>query len=160
MYRTKDGWIIVQVASQSLFKRWARMMGEEFWLVDERFKDDHARLSNGDILNERMARWCAERTNAQALVELDKAALPAGPVLSPQEVLDHEQVRAIGAFQEISYPGVPVPAPLLKTPVQFSQTPATIRTSPPQIGEHTDSILTELGYSPTQIDAMHHAGTV
>jgi crotonobetainyl-CoA:carnitine CoA-transferase CaiB-like acyl-CoA transferase len=160
MYRTKDGWIIVQVASQALYKRWARMLGDETLLTDPRFKDDGARLENRDILNDRMAAWCAQRTNAEALRELDVASLPAGPVLSPQQVLDHEQVQAIGAFQTVDYPGVPAPAPLLRTPIQFSATPATIRTPPPQIGEHTDAILFELGYSATAIDALHAAGTV
>jgi len=160
MYRTKDGWIMVQVASQPLYKRWARMMGEDVWLTDERFKDDGTRLQYRDLLNERMAGWCAERTNTEALEQLDKAVLPAGPVLSPQEVLDHEQVRAIGAFQEISYPGVPAPAPLLKTPVQFSRTPANIRTPPPQIGEHTDSILSGLGYTSAEIDALRRSGSI
>jgi crotonobetainyl-CoA:carnitine CoA-transferase CaiB-like acyl-CoA transferase len=160
MYSTKDGWIIVQVASQALFKRWARMMGEEIWLTDERFKDDGARLQNRNMLNERMAKWCAERTSAEALVELDKAILPAGPVLSPQQVLEHEQVRAIGAFQEISYPGVPAPAPLLRTPVEFSRTPPAIRTPPPRIGEHTDSILSDLGYTASDIEALRRSGCI
>ena len=160
MYRTQDGWIIVQVASQSLYKRWARMIGEDIWLTDERFKDDGARLRNRGVLNDRMAKWCAERTTADALVELDQAVLPAGPVLSPQQVLEHEQVRAIGAFQDISYPGVPAPAPLLKTPVQFSLTPGTIRSPPPTIGEHTDSILAVLGFQPAEIDALRRTGSI
>lgn len=160
MYRTKDGWIIVQIAGQAMFKRWARMIHQEHWLGDTRFKDDGARLRNRDVLNDRMAAWCAERTNSEALEELDRAALPAGPVLSPQEVLDHEQVKAIGAFQPIAYPGVPAPAPLLRTPVQFSATPAAIRTAPPQIGEHSDAVLAELGYSAAEIEALRRAGTI
>ena len=86
--------------------------------------------------------------------------MPAGPVLSPQQVLEHEQVRAIGAFQDISYPGVPAPAPLLKTPVQFSLTPGTIRSPPPTIGEHTDSILAVLGFQPAEIDALRRTGSI
>jgi crotonobetainyl-CoA:carnitine CoA-transferase CaiB-like acyl-CoA transferase len=160
MYRTKDGWIIVQIAGQAMFKRWATMIQEESWLTEERFKDDGARLRNRDVLNDRMAVWCAERSSTEALVELDRAALPAGPVLSPQQVLDHEQVQAIGAFQHITYPGVPAPAPVLKTPVEFSATPAAIRTAPPRIGEHTDAVLAALGYSAADIDALRQAGTV
>lgn len=160
MYRTKDGWIIVQIAGQAMFKRWATMIREESWLTEERFKDDGARLRNRDVLNDRMAVWCAERSSAEALAELDRAALPAGPVLSPQQVLDHEQVQAIGAFQHITYPGVPAPAPVLKTPVEFSATPAAIRTAPPRIGEHTDAVLAALGYSAADIDALRQGGTI
>jgi crotonobetainyl-CoA:carnitine CoA-transferase CaiB-like acyl-CoA transferase len=160
MYRTQDGWIIVQVASQPLFRRWARMVGEPGWLTDARFENDDARLANRAVLNERMASWCKERSNAEALQALDEAAVPAGPVLSPQEVLDHEQVRALAAFVRVPYPGVPTDPPLLRTPVEFSATPARIRSPPPQIGAHTDSILAELGYSAQDIERLHEAGAV
>jgi crotonobetainyl-CoA:carnitine CoA-transferase CaiB-like acyl-CoA transferase len=160
MYRTRDGWIIVQVASQPLFKRWVRMVGEPGWLTDARFGNDDARLANRAVLNERMAGWCKERSTAEALQALDEAGLPAGPVLSPQEVLDHEQVRALAAFERMPYPGVPADPPLLRTPVEFSATPARIRSPPPQIGAHTDSILAELGYSAQDIERLHQAGAV
>jgi crotonobetainyl-CoA:carnitine CoA-transferase CaiB-like acyl-CoA transferase len=160
MFRTKDGWLIVQVVSQSLYKRWARLMGEDIWLTDPRFKDDASRVAHGELLSARMAGWCAERTNAEALEELDKAKLPAGPTLSPQEVLDHEHIHAIGAFAEVDYPGVPLPVPLLNTPVTLSATPAEIRVRAPQPGEHTITLLTELGYAPAEIDAMRQAHTI
>ena len=53
--RTKDGWIFVQVLGTPLFKRWARLMGEEHWLEDARFKDDLARGDHGEILSKRTA---------------------------------------------------------------------------------------------------------
>ena len=62
IFRTKDGWILVQVVGNPLFKRWAKLMGEEHWLTDPRFKDDISRGDNGAIISERMSRWCAERT--------------------------------------------------------------------------------------------------
>ena len=67
IYRTKDGWILCQVVGNPLFKRWAKLMGEEHWLTDPRFKDDIARGDNGVVISERMSRWCAERTSADAL---------------------------------------------------------------------------------------------
>jgi crotonobetainyl-CoA:carnitine CoA-transferase CaiB-like acyl-CoA transferase len=160
MYRTQDGWIIVQVASQALFKRWVGMIAEPALLDDPRFKDDGARLANRHALNERMARWCEQRTNEAALEALDRAGLPAGPVLSPQEVLDHPQVAALEAFQGVPYPGVPSLAPLLRTPVNFSRTPAQIRSPPPRIGEHTDALLAQLGYSAVDIERLHRERAV
>ena len=111
-------------------------------------------LAHRHALNERMAAWCGERTNAEALAALDRAGLPAGPVLSPQEVLDHPQVEALQAFERVGYPGVAGAAPLLRVPVNFSETPARIRTPPPGIGEHTDELLAELGYSPLEIERL------
>jgi crotonobetainyl-CoA:carnitine CoA-transferase CaiB-like acyl-CoA transferase len=107
-----------------------------------------------------MARWCAERSNDEALQELAKANLPAGPVLSPQQVLDHEHLRATGAFQEVDYPGLPRPAPLLKSPMSLSATPAEIRTPPPRIGEHTETVLADLGYSLDERGALRAGGIV
>ncbi|MET0337360.1 MAG: CoA transferase, partial [Caulobacter sp.] len=66
MFRTKDGRIIVQVVSQALFKRWARLMGEEIWLTDPRFKDDAARVIHNAQINDRMARGGAARPRAPA----------------------------------------------------------------------------------------------
>ncbi|HEY1244826.1 MAG TPA: CoA transferase, partial [Hyphomicrobiaceae bacterium] len=87
IFRTRDGWILAQVIGDPLFRRWAGLMGEEHWLTDERFKDDISRGDNGAVVSERMGRWCAERTTAEALEVLGAARIPAGPVLRPQETL-------------------------------------------------------------------------
>ncbi|MES2481327.1 MAG: CoA transferase [Pseudomonadota bacterium] len=154
MFRTKDGWIIVQVVSQALFKRWARLMGEDIWLADERFKDDPSRVINNAAINDRMSAWCAQRTTDQALAELEKMNLPAGPVLNAREVLAHEQVNAIGAFTQVDYPGLDKPATILNTPVKLTASPGTVRTPPPVSGQHTDEVLHSLGYDEAQLVAL------
>lgn len=160
MFRTTDGNIIVQVVSQSLFKRWARLVGKEDWIADPRFRDDAARVEHSAILCDVMAEWCATRTTDEALAELDKASLPAGPVLKPQEVLDHEHIRAIGAFQDINYPGMPTAAPVLVTPFRMSATPPEIRIGAPLPGEHTDEVLAGLGYGWDRISDLRNAGRI
>ncbi len=160
MFKTKDGWIIVQVVGQPLFKRWSRLIGEDSWLADDRFKDDASRAIHGEVLSERMARWCIERTNAEALAELDKASLPAGPVLTPQEILDHEHVKAAETFKFVEYPGLPKPTPMLGTPVSLSETPGEIRSRPPTIGQHTDAILASLGYKAGEVENLRRGGIV
>src|SRR5262245_43560831 len=158
--RTRDGWILVQVVGQPLFKRWARLMGEEHWLTDARFKDDISRGDNGAIVSERMGRWCAERTSAEALEVLGKAKIPAGPVLKPKETLDHPQIDAMGFFQPLEFPGAPQPAPVAKVPVQLSETPGAIRRRAPLLGEHTEEILVELGYKPADIADLRRKGVI
>src|SRR6478609_7486171 len=101
LFRTKDGWILVQVIGQPLFKRWAKLMGEEHWLTDPRFKDDISRGDNGAIISERMSRWCAERTSAEALEVLGKAMIPAAPVLKPQQTLEDPHVQAMGFLKPV-----------------------------------------------------------
>ena len=153
-FRTQDGWVLVQSIGGPLFKRWADLMGEDHWLEDPRFKDDISRGDHGHLISDRLARWCAERTSEEALAAMEEARLPAGPVLSPREVLEDPHIAAKGLFQATEYPGLDRPAPLMKTPVELSETPGEIRSRPPTLGEHTDRIMGELGYSTRQITAL------
>ena len=150
-FKTRDGWILVQSVGGPLFKRWADLMGEDHWLHDPRFKDDISRGDNGELISERLAKWCAERTSKQALEAMEAVRLPAGPVLSPQQVLEDPHIAAKGLFQAVPYPGLDEPAPLMKTPVELSRTPGEIRTRAPTLGEHTDQIMGELGYTDAEI---------
>ena len=153
-FKTKDGWVLVQSVGGPLFKRWADLMGEDHWLEDERFKDDISRGDNGEAISERLGAWCAERTSQEVLEAMEKARLPAGPMLSPQQVLDDPHIAAKGLFQPVEYPGLDIPAPLMKTPVELSETPGEIRTRPPTLGEHTDQLMEELGYSAEEISDL------
>jgi crotonobetainyl-CoA:carnitine CoA-transferase CaiB-like acyl-CoA transferase len=160
IFRTRDGWILVQVIGDPLFRRWAALMGEPHWLDDERFKDDISRGDNGAVVSERMRRWCADYTTAQALEILGKAKIPAGPVLKPQQTLDDPHINAMGFFQPTEFPGMAKPAPVAKAPVWLSATPGAIRHRAPVLGEHTDAILGELGYDRAAIAALREKGVV
>jgi crotonobetainyl-CoA:carnitine CoA-transferase CaiB-like acyl-CoA transferase len=98
-----------------------------------------------------MSEWTAERTNAEALSELEAARIPAGPLYSPQQALEDAHIRAAGLLSDTEYPGLRHPAPLAPTPVDLSETPGRFRHRAPTLGEHTDAILGELGYGPEQI---------
>ena len=160
LFQTRDGWILTQVIGQQLYKRWAKLMGEECWLTDPRFRDDLSRGDNGVVLGERMSRWCADYTTAEALDILGRAKIPAGPVLSPQQALDDPHVKAMGFFQQVDYPGLPRPAPISRVPVWLSDTPGEIRHRAPTLGEHTDRIMAELGYDANEIAALRKSGVI
>ncbi len=153
-FKTKDGWVLVQSVGGPLFKRWADLMGEDHWLDDPRFKDDITRGDNGEIISKRLAEWCAERTSEEALKAMEEVRLPAGPILSPQEVLEDPHIAAKGLFQPLEYPGLSAPAPVMRTPVELSETPGEIRSRAPTLAEHTDEIMKELGYSESDIQEL------
>lgn len=153
-FKTSDGWVLVQSVGGPLFKRWADLMEEDHWLDDPRFQDDISRGDHGEVISERLAQWCAERSTEEVLEAMEAARLPAGPVLSPQQVLEDPHIAAKGLFQETEYPGLDKPAPLMKTPVELSHNPGEIRHRAPTLGEHTGQIMQELGYSEAQIEEL------
>ncbi len=159
-FATKDGWVLVHVVGRPLFERWANLMGEDHWLEDPRFEGDQDRGDNGELLSERMAPWCAERTTAEVLAEMEKARIPAAPILSPQQTLDDPHVNAVGYFQESDYPGLKGPTPIADTPVKLSATPGSIQRRAPTLGEHTDGVLESLGYSAAEIAGLREKRVV
>lgn len=157
---TKDGFVLIQVVSDALFARWARLMGEEDkWLSDPRFATDAARGDHSEILSARMAEWTRERTTDEVIEILAKAKIPAGPVLTPQQVLDDAHVQAAHLFRPMDYPGLPKPAPVVEPGARFSGFELEKR-RPPTVGEHTDEVLSELGYTLAEIADLRAAGVI
>ena len=160
LFETRDGFIVSHVVGGPLFRRWANLMGEPEWLDDERFATDDGRGDNGEVLSQRMAAWCAERTRDEALEALAAAHVPAGPVLKPQEALEHPQVQAMGLLHPVAWPGMDRPAMVPQAPVWLSETPALPPTEQARTGEHTDEVLGAIGYSGEELAALRDAGAI
>ena len=153
-FQTKDGWILVQTVGQPLFERWVNLMGEEEWLDDERFKDDLSRGENGHLISERMSEWCAERTSKEAIDELEKSRIPVGEVLRAQETLKERHIVEKGSFVKLSYPTLKEEYSVVGPAIELSENPGKIKHRSPELGEHNQQILMELGYTQEEINQL------
>lgn len=160
LFEVKDGWVLLQVAGQPMFKRWCRLVGRPELFEDPRFADDDTRWENGDVLNDLMADWCRDRTQAEALELMEAAKLPAAPMHTTAEVLADPHVEAMGYLHRVDYPGASRPVPLIETPFRLSATPGSIRRRAPLLGEHTDEILGALGYSASEVLGLRERSIV
>jgi crotonobetainyl-CoA:carnitine CoA-transferase CaiB-like acyl-CoA transferase len=161
LFQCGDGlWLIVQAVGQPLWRRFCTMLDASEWIDDPRFSDDVGRGKHAHVVSERLGAWCAARSRDDAIDAFEAARIPAGPVHSPQQALDDAHVRASGILREIAFPGAPRPAPVAETPIRLSDTPGMIRGRAPLLGEHTEAILAEIGYSKTDVARLRASGIV
>ena len=160
VFKTTDGWILVQVVGNPLYERWARLMGEPHWLTDPRYATDEARGNNAVDISYRMSAWTATRSTGEAMAELAEARIPCGEVLTPAEALTNDQIVDRQFLVPTDYPGLHRPAPVARMPVEFTKSDTPIRRRAPTLGEHTDEILAELGFDAMEINALRAARVV
>lgn len=159
-FQTLDGWVNILVVGNDMFSRWARLVGRPDLIGDPNYATDLLRADHYATIAEIMNSWLAGRTTSQAIADLESARVPAGPVLTLDEVLEDPQVKARQLLHYLDYPGAPSPVPLASTAVRLSETPGTIRHRAPTLGEHTDEILRELGFADSEITSLRDLGAV
>lgn len=160
IYETRDGWIIVPTIGNQMFRRWAKVIGRADLIDDPRLSDDISRGNNAAIITEAMSQWCSERTRDEAVATLEGARIPCGPCYDLDDVLADPQVNSRRLLEEVEYPGGTRPVPLAATPLRLSETPAGACRRAPMLGEHTDDVLTEIGFTASEIAALRAAGAI
>jgi crotonobetainyl-CoA:carnitine CoA-transferase CaiB-like acyl-CoA transferase len=150
------------VGAPQLWSRLLGLMGRPELSDDPRFATPIARRQNWSALRQIIVQWLGRFASVDEAVQtLTRARLPAVPVLSPQEVIEHPHMTARGAFAEVPHPArgrVRVTA----TPFRVDgQAPGPRGPAPYRVGEHTHKVLTEiLGYAPERIDELCTLGAI
>ena len=161
VYQTRDGgWIIVPTIGGPMFKRWARLIGREDLIEDPRCKDDITRGNNAELINKAMTLWCSQRTRDEAISELERGRVPCGPVYNLDEVLGDAQVNARRLIEQVEFPTGSKPIPISAPPARLSESPAQRPRRAPLLGEHTDEVLAELGFSAEEITSFRRANAI
>ena len=158
-FRASDGYVNVGVANNALWERFCRALDLDELLEDERFADNPHRVAHRSDIAPMIERRMRELTKADVVRRLREANVPVGPINGLDEVFADPVVRHLGLIAEIDHPTAGrVRAPGI--PVRMDGTPPSVRLHPPLLGEHTDEVLSELGYTPAEIVALRRGGAV
>ena len=142
--RTADGHITVAALNARQWERLCTVIGRTDLISDARFASNGDRMVNLHSLVAELESALAGASTAQWVERMLAAGVPAGPILNYQQVLSDAHTRARNMVEEIEHP-VEGRIRTLGFPVKLGETPARVRRAPPQLGEHTEEVLRELG---------------
>jgi crotonobetainyl-CoA:carnitine CoA-transferase CaiB-like acyl-CoA transferase len=158
-YKTADGYINVACSGDGMWKRLCNVLGREDMLAMAEFKSSELRSENRARLNELLNECFASDGSANWVAQLNDAGVPCGPIYRMDEVFADPQVKHIGAAAEVNHPRLGR-FNVLGQAVKLSRTPASIVSATPELGEHTNELLQELGYSAAEISKLREKGAV
>ncbi len=158
-FQTADGWVNVGAANQATWLRLLEALEAPELADDPRFASNDARMGHLAELVERLAPMFAARPTAEWLERLERAGVPAGPVLDIAEMHRDPQALARGVVTRAPHSRLGEVG-TLGHPVRYSRTPASIRRGAPLYGEHSREVLAELGYPDAEIEALVASGAV
>jgi formyl-CoA transferase len=125
------------------------VIGEESWITDPNYATPKARLPHLKSIFARIEEWTKTKDKFEAMEILNKYDIPCGPILSMKEIANEPALRATGTVVEVDHPkrGKYL---TVGNPIKLSDSPTEVTRSP-LLGEHTEEVLAQLGYSSSQI---------
>ena len=154
-----DKHVIIGGNGDSIFKRLMIAIGRPDMAEDPRLEQNQGRVENEKEIDEAIEKWTREHTSEEVLTTMDEVSVPAGPILSVEDMMNDEHYIARGMFQEVEANGrtlhIPAMLPIL------TETPGSTEWPGPELSEHTDEVLTDLlGKDQGEINQLREDGVV
>ncbi|MFC2073083.1 CaiB/BaiF CoA transferase family protein [Chloroflexota bacterium] len=156
----KDGWVVLSVVTNNIWRRFAEKIGRPEMASDPRFGSDMDRFHNAHLINEVAGEWVAARTVNELVKLCEEARVPCEPLQTIDQLLTDPQVQDRDMVQYIEYPGLGK-IPIAGIPMKLSLTPASIRSHAPQLGEHNEEVYSGLlGISTEKVSKLKQEGII
>jgi crotonobetainyl-CoA:carnitine CoA-transferase CaiB-like acyl-CoA transferase len=156
-FRAADGWLNIGGANQANWERLCRVLGASDWLEDARFRTNAHRMKNLQALSEVMSARLKTRKVDDLIKALEAEGVPCGRINSIADVAADPQVLAREMVVELKHPRAGRTR-ALGLPVKLSRTPGKVSRPAPLLGQHTQEVLSEFGFSQTEIEALVQSG--
>ncbi len=158
VFETSDGHINIASAGQAIYRRLVDVLGDDAMSHDD-YADAPSRSKNRDALNALINTHTRKKSSAEWIDILNKAGIPCGEINSIDQVFASPQIKHLGMAQDV-VSQERGPTQLVGQPVTLSRTDSAIKHPPPTLGQHTDEVLAEAGYSPAEIKAFRDKGAI
>ncbi len=155
---TKDGWLNLSVASERTFQNLAAAAGRPDWITDPRFAAYPDRRANWGALIEELEAWSTTLSKSDVQAIFDRHGVPSSPYRTVKEAMEDPQLAHRGSFAEIHDGGGTFRA--LNPPFRLSAAEARAKLFVAALGEHTEAVLAEAGFTPAEIAALSKAGVL
>src|SRR3974390_2738300 len=159
VFKTKDGYINIATTGQKIWQRFCETAGATALTEKPEYLTAAARSKNRDALSAEIDRYLAAATSAEWVERFNAAGVPCGPIYAIDQMFADPQVDHLGIAQSLTKKDKSKMR-LIGQPMVLSRTPSRLVVRPPELGEHTDTILKEFGFSARDIKALHKAKAV
>jgi crotonobetainyl-CoA:carnitine CoA-transferase CaiB-like acyl-CoA transferase len=157
---SQDGYFILTASNDEQFGKFCKVAGREDLMEDERFATMKARVVHRSHVTPALNEVTKTMETAWWLKKLELAGVGCAPILHPDEVFADPHVLSREMLIEMNVPGCSKPVSLIGSPMKFSRTKVNYRYAPPRVGEHSDEILAEAGYSEQDVAGLRACGAV
>jgi formyl-CoA transferase len=146
------------IAQAPVWKQICSVIGKEEWISDPNFATADARLPRLKQVFDAIEAWTSTKTKFEAMELLNEHDIPCGPILSMEELANEPSLRATGTIVEVDHPARGKYL-TVGNPIKLSDSPTEVERSP-LLGEHTEEVLHELGYSVADISTLRGSKVV